>query len=192
VTLDARPRDGGPAPRPAPVAARWFAVVVRVLSRTILGAVVGLLVWAQLPALAPGWTATVVQSGSMQPALLPGDVLVYQPPRGRQPAVGQIVLAIDPTRPTGLLTHRVYQVLPNNDLVTKGDANPAPDSTPLRPSSVRGVARLRVPWVGLPVQLWRAGRHLGASFMALGLAVVVGLASRPLPGQPDGVASHQG
>ncbi|GED90696.1 hypothetical protein TNCT6_77810 [Streptomyces sp. 6-11-2] len=78
------------------------------------------------------------------------------------------MLVQDPARPGRLLTHRVYQVRPNNDLITKGDANSAPDSTPIRLAALRGVARLRVPGVGLPVQLWRAElgrrRQLCATF----------------------------
>ncbi|MGW1106842.1 signal peptidase I [Streptomyces sp. NPDC002540] len=156
-------------------------VVTSVISRTVLGSVVGLLVWAQLPVVALGWTAGVVQSGSMRPALMPGDVVLYQPPpHDRTPAVGQIVLAQDPTRPGQLLTHRVHQVLPNNDLITKGDANSAPDSTPLRPTALQGVARLRVPWVGLPVQLWRAKQPVPEAIVLLGLTILLALAALPL------------
>ncbi|MEU6009804.1 signal peptidase I [Streptomyces sp. NPDC047453] len=156
-------------------------VVTSVTSRTVLGSLVGLLLWAQLPVVALGWTAGVVQSGSMRPALMPGDVVLYQPPpRNRTPAVGQIVLAQDPIRPGHLLTHRVYQVLPNNDLITKGDANSTPDSTPIRPTALQGVARLRVPWVGLAVQLWRARQPVSEAILLLGLATLLGLAALPL------------
>ncbi|MGW2509898.1 signal peptidase I [Streptomyces scopuliridis] len=156
-------------------------VVTVVVSRTVIGSMVGLLVWAHLPVVALGWTAGVVQSGSMRPALMPGDVVLYQPPpRDRTPAVGQIVLAQDPTRPSHLLTHRVYQVLPNNDLITKGDANPTTDSTPIRPAALQGVARLRVPWIGLPAQLWRAKQPVAEAIVLLGLAVLLALAALPL------------
>ncbi|MFJ5111569.1 S26 family signal peptidase [Streptomyces sp. NPDC088551] len=156
-------------------------VITSVISRTVLGSMIGLLVWAHFPVLALGWTAGVVQSGSMRPALAPGDVVLYQPPqRDRTPAVGQIVLAQDPTRPSRLLTHRVHQVLPNGDLITKGDANSTADSTPVRPTALQGVARLRVPGIGLPVQLWRAERPVPATMMMLGLAILLALAALPL------------
>ncbi|WP_127354034.1 signal peptidase I [Actinacidiphila soli] len=125
----------------------------------------------------------VVQSGSMRPALMPGDVALYQPPRDVTPAVGQIVLFQDPTRPGQLLTHRVYQVLPNNDLITKGDANSTPDSTPVRPTALQGVARLRVPWIGLSVQLWRAKQLVPEAIVLLGLAMLLALAALPLHGR---------
>ncbi|MFE4641925.1 hypothetical protein, partial [Streptomyces sp. NPDC056730] len=98
----------------------------------------------------------------------------------RTPAVGQIVLAQDPTRPSRLLTHRVHRVLPDGDLITKGDANSTPDSTPIRPRALQGVARLRVPGIGLPVQLWRAEKPVPATMMMLGLAIVLALAALPL------------
>ncbi|MGW2057825.1 signal peptidase I [Streptomyces sp. NPDC001840] len=168
-----RPADKG-APHPV-------RVVASVTSRTVLGSMLGLLVWAQLPVMTLGWTAGVVQSGSMRPAIAPGDVVLYQPPpRDRTPAVGQIVLVQDPTRPGRLLTHRVHGVLPNNHLITKGDANSTPDSTPVRPTALKGVARLRVPWIGLPVQLWRAKQPVPEAMMLLGLAILVTLAALPL------------
>ncbi|MGY5036192.1 signal peptidase I [Streptomyces sp. 900116325] len=163
----------------ARVAWQPIRAVTTVISRTLLGSLLGLLLWAQLPVVAPGWTAAVVQSGSMRPALMPGDVVLYQPPRDRTPAVGQIVLAQDPTRPGHLLTHRVYQVLPNNDLITKGDANSTPDSTPIRPTALQGVARLSVPWIGLPVQLWRARQLVPEAIALLGLAILLALAALP-------------
>ncbi|MEV7868740.1 signal peptidase I [Streptomyces sp. NPDC088124] len=169
-----------PTARDAPHPIR---VATTLVSRTVLGSMLGLLVWAHVPVMALGWTAGVVQSGSMRPALVPGDVVVYQPPPpDHAPAVGRIVLTQDPTRPGRLLTHRVHQVLPDNHLITKGDANPTPDSTPVRPSELQGVARLRVPWIGLPVQLWRAGQPVPEAIVLCGLAVLLALAALPLRG----------
>ncbi|MFE2942185.1 S26 family signal peptidase [Streptomyces sp. NPDC059255] len=156
-------------------------VATTLISRTVLGSMLGLLVWAHVPVMALGWTAGVVQSGSMRPALMPGDVVLYQPPPpGRTPAVGHIVLTQDSTRPSRLLTHRVHQVLPNKYLITKGDANSTPDSTPVGPTALQGVARLRVPWIGLPVQLWRAGQPVPEAIMLFGLATLLALAALPL------------
>ncbi|MET8631813.1 signal peptidase I [Streptomyces sp. NPDC004096] len=181
MTLPSDLAAGAPCRPTARGARHPIRVVTSVTSRTVLGSLIGLLVWAQLPVVALGWTACVVQSGSMRPALRPGDVVLYRPPpRDRTPAVGQIVLVQDPTRPGQMLTHRVYQVLPNNDLITKGDANSAPDSTPIRPPALEGVARLRVPSIGLPVQLWRAERPVPEAILLLGLATLLALAALPL------------
>ncbi|MEV5079075.1 signal peptidase I [Streptomyces sp. NPDC056159] len=181
MTLPSDLAAGAPRQPTAKGAPHPIRVVTTVISRTVVGSMGGLLLWAQLPVMALGWTAGVVQSGSMRPALMPGDVVLYQPPpRNRTPAVGQIVLVQDPTRPSHLLTHRVYQVLPNNNLITKGDANSTPDSTPIRPTALQGVARLRVPWIGLPVQLWRAKQPMPEAIVLLGLAVLLALAALPL------------
>ncbi|MFJ9680523.1 signal peptidase I [Streptomyces sp. NPDC101194] len=180
MTFPSEPAAAAPRRPTAEGAPHPIRVVASVIARTVLGSMIGLLVWAHVPVLALGWTAGVVQSGSMRPALVPGDVVLYQPPRDRTPAVGQIVLAQDPTRPGHLLTHRVHRVLPNNDLITKGDANPAPDSTPIRPTALQGVARLRVPWIGLPAQLWRARRTVPEAIVLLGLAILLAFAALPL------------
>ncbi|TFV32448.1 S26 family signal peptidase [Streptomyces sp. T1317-0309] len=106
-------------------------MVTSVTARTVLGSLIGLLVWAQLPVVALGWTACVVQSGSMRPALVPGDVVLYQPPpRDRTPAVGHIVLVQDPTRPGHLLTHRATGYSPTTTWSPK--ATPTPHRTPPR------------------------------------------------------------
>jgi signal peptidase len=46
---------------------------------------------------------------------------------------------------------------PDGSLVTKGDANALPDSTPLPAANLRGLARLKVPAVGVPLLRARAG-----------------------------------
>ncbi|MGW4027785.1 signal peptidase I [Streptomyces sp. NPDC004838] len=179
MTLPSDPAAGAPRQPTVKDVPHPIRVVTSITARTLLGSMVGLMVWAQLPVVALGWTAGVVQSGSMRPALMPGDVVLYQPPRDRTPAVGQIVLAQDPTRSGQLLTHRVHGVLPNNDLITKGDANSTPDSTPIRPKALQGVARLHVPWIGLPVQLWRAEQLVREAILLLGLAILLALAALP-------------
>jgi signal peptidase I len=185
-----------PAQQPAPQAqhgrnvpawlrASWRVtrLVTAVASRTAACTLTGLLLWAVLPALLPGWTTTVVESGSMRPAINPGDIVAYQPLHGRTPTKGQVILARDPNRPSRLLTHRVRTVRRNNTLITQGDANPVPDRLPVRPSALRGLARIRVPCAGLPAQLWRSGQHLTAAALVAGIGLALTLAA-PYPKPP--------
>lgn len=102
--------------------------------------------WSLLP-LAWGWTPAVVRSGSMAPALRPGDLVFYQPGGAARP--GRIILADDPNRPGQLLSHRVVDVRPDGSLITRGDANPSPDGSPVAPDAVHGQGRLVVPYIGL-------------------------------------------
>jgi signal peptidase I len=113
-----------------------------------------------LTGLAPlllGWQAVVIQSGSMRPRIDLGDLVLVQPidPRALRP--GQVVLVDDPARPGALITHRVTDKDPQGRLLLRGDANPTADSAPVDPTGVHGIARLLVPWIGLP-RLWPSHR----------------------------------
>ncbi|MFI7499746.1 signal peptidase I [Streptomyces sp. NPDC049687] len=152
-------------------------------ARVGLTIVLGLLLWAHAPPLVLGWEATVVLGNSMRPKLLPGDVVLYQPLHGRRPQGGQVVVATDPARPPRLLIHRVAKVLRNGDVITAGDHNGRVDSTPVPPSSVLGLGRLRIPSLGLVVSSWRQGEIGRLIALAVVTGVTVRLAAMPLPAQ---------
>ncbi len=99
--------------------------------------------------LAAGWIPAVVVSGSMTPAVRPGDLVFYQRARSADVRPGRILLADQPGHEGELLSHRVVSVDPDGTITTKGDANATADSDPVAPGAVRGQARLIVPYVGL-------------------------------------------
>lgn len=144
---------------------RWITIVehvIALLSRMYLGIVVSLVAWATLPILI-GWTPTVVMSGSMQPNVMVGDVLVAQklsPEQKKDIFVGQVLLANDPSQPDKLVTHRVVNAIKGEGFITKGDANLKADSAMVPVASVQGLERLRIPLIGLPIQSMRTGNHL--------------------------------
>lgn len=161
---------------------------LRVLATLPLLMVV-LLTAGTLAARVAGWQTAVVVSGSMAPAVDPGDVVLYSGCPAAGVAPGLIVLASDPSHPGRLLTHRVRAVRDNGEIITKGDANPAADSTPLRADQVHGCARLVVPFIGLPrLVLDPEQRHRAVPFAGL---VLLGAwfalpRSRPRPRRPGG------
>jgi signal peptidase I len=115
-----------------------------------------LVAWVAVPAVALGWTPRVVLSNSMNSGLRAGDVvLVGRTPTGQLP-VGTMVVFDDPETAASTI-HRIV----DNDLDgayrTKGDANPTVDPAPVRREQVRGVGRLLVPLVGLPVMWFQTG-----------------------------------
>ncbi len=126
------------------------------------------------PALLTPMRAVVVLSGSMQPTVRAGDVVLFAPAAGRDLLPGQVILFPDPSRPQRLLTHRVEEVLSGGSYRTRGDANDAADSTPVRGEDVAGVARLLVPLAGLPALWARTGQLAPLTVWA---AATVGLAS---------------
>lgn len=154
--------------------AGWTALTVACLARVVLAALASLVLWSLLP-LALGWHPTVVMTGSMEPRLHPGDVVVSRPVATNRLRIGQILLVSDPDHPGRLRMHRLAAIRADGMLTLRGDANPAADSTPVRRSAVHGVAALRVPYIGDPL-LW-LNRHdyselalLAAALAALGAA----------------------
>lgn len=135
-----------------------------------LAAMVG---WSLLP-VAFGWKPAVVVTGSMAPAIRPGDVVLIDPDVdivGR----GTIVQVTDSSATSGSIIHRVVGVQ-DGLLLTKGDANLSPDAARRSSGDVRGVARLVVPMVGR-IALIREGyatpRDWGWVGITVGSALVV-------------------
>lgn len=163
---------GGPVPQAAlRDAADWARVVVATLARGVVATLLGLALWAAAPAVI-GWMPTSVMTGSMEPRLQPGDVVVSRPVAPVELRPGRILLADDPDHPGHLRMHRYVEDGRHGTLITKGDANPQADSTPLERSAVHGVAFLRVPYVGSPIVWLRDGEWARVVVLALG---VVGL-----------------
>lgn len=151
-----------------------------------LSVLVGLLVWTLLP-VALGARATVVLSGSMAPALRPGDVVVATPVQAGDVQAGRVIWFTDPTRPGRTLLHRVAAVEPDGTVVTRGDANATDDAAPVPPDAVLGLPRLRVPAVGLPVLWATQQRWAQVAAAVLGLALVTRGALWVLAPQPRAV-----
>jgi signal peptidase len=112
-----------------------------------------LVFWAVVP-MVLGWDSNVVVSGSMTPNVLKGDVVVTAEAPDKDLRPGHILLFDDVSRPGGVpVLHRMVRRNDDGTITTRGDANASEDSTPVAPDKVRGLARLRVPFVGLPA-LW--------------------------------------
>lgn len=145
---------------------RWVRHTVALVARSALATVAGLLVWTVLP-VALGWQPAVVLSGSMEPAIRTGDVVVTRKVPTAELQPGHVLLADsgDGRR----LLHRYVSTDDDGGLVLRGDANEAPDSTAVTEDAVHGVGILRVPWVGLPYAWAAQGRHLPVALTVLGL-----------------------
>lgn len=143
--------------------------------RSIARAAAGIAIWAVLAvALAVLATVTLaprlglfqvetVLSGSMEPLFAPGDLLVVVPEPLAEVRAGQVLSFRAPTPGHGVETHRVVRVIhpgPHPVIVTKGDANSAPDPWRARlhgetawrmvavvPRAGSLIRTLREPWV---------------------------------------------
>lgn len=135
---------------------RWGALadgLARVAAASVLWTVLLLTVWTLFP-LALGYRPLTVDSQSMMPALRPGDVVLVRPVDEVRP--GQIVARRDP-RSDVIVTHRVVSAT-DGILLTRGDANPAADSLEVTSDQLVGVARVVIPYAGLPFRWYHHGR----------------------------------
>lgn len=156
--------DGGPEA----AGVGTVRLAVSLIARAILFAILGMLVWGLLP-FALGWSPTTVMTGSMEPRISAGDVVVSRPVPTGTAELGQILLVDDPDHAGKLRLHRYAEDAPAGGLILRGDANQSNDSSPVSPEAVHGVAVLRVPYVGLPI-VWIAEknwRNLTAVFVAV-------------------------
>ena len=161
-------------PGPEPAYGRW-RLLAGLIGRGWLWFVVGCLLVTFVPMLF-GWRPYVVESGSMAPRIKVGDVVLASPEHDVQRLLGHVAVFDDPDHPGRVKSHRVVKVNPDGTLVTKGDANPTADSSPVQVSAVRGLGRLLVRWVGLPLIWVSLGQWvklllLLASLLLAGLAV---------------------
>lgn len=156
---------------------RGVVVAVRVAALAVLTVLATLGVTALLPQ-ALGWQSRVVMTGSMRPAIEPGDVVVAAPLGEAAPRPGQVILVRDPADPHRLLVHRVVRVQDDGSVVTRGDANRSADSTPVPRADIVGLPRLLVPAVGLPAVWLADGDHAALVVAGVGLAVLVFAAGR--------------
>jgi len=148
----------------------WLNLTVAGAARVILLAAASLLLWALIPG-ALGWHVTTTMSGSMEPKVMTGDVVVSMPYDGDKVMTGQVILAPDPAKPDHLRFHRVLKPGPNGTVITKGDNNAQADSDPIKRSAIVGVGVIRIPGLGLPA-LWMQQHQwmpLGAALLGLPL-----------------------
>ena len=149
-------------------------LVAGILSRTWLWFVGGCLLLTLVPLLV-GWRPYVIESGSMLPRINVGDVILAAPVDNVNDLLGRVTVFTDPGHPSTTKSHRVVAVDSDGTLRTRGDANPTDDSAPVPYSDVRGLGRLLVAFVGLPLIWAQTGQWLllGAFALSLLLAAVV-------------------
>jgi signal peptidase I len=125
----------------------------------ILGIAVGVVAAFAL-SIPLGYRSLTVLSGSMEPAIHVGDVVMERSLPPAEVRVGDVVTFRDPDDPSTLVTHRVRSVRIHDgqvDVVTKGDANNTVERWTIPVDGRLGVVRARIPRVGFLV-VWASGR----------------------------------
>ncbi len=122
------------------------------------------------PAIA-GRKIYIAMSGSMEPAVKVGSVVVVKPLPAEEVVLGDIITFRN-DRSLTITTHRVDSLETENGLLfyTKGDANNARDPLPVQPRQLVGKVVLTVPYLGY---LFAYTRTQKGVMVVFGLAALV-------------------
>ncbi|MBQ3417953.1 MAG: signal peptidase I [Ruminococcus sp.] len=155
---------------------RVGAAIFRIILILVAGLTVGLAVFSfnanriggnQLP-MPFGYGASVVLSGSMEPALQVNDLVIVKAQEDY--SEGDVVVYQNGNT---LIIHRVVKK-DGEEFVTRGDANNA-DDDPIRLSDIKGIMIFRVPFIGL---IFKWLKTLPGTLIVLGLAIFLLYRSR--------------
>lgn len=138
----------------------------------ILGAGVAVAVAVVVPRLA-GATPYAVLTGSMQPGLPPGSLVVVRPVDPSDVAVGSVITFQRESGSPVVVTHRVvaqgYDGRGQVVLRTQGDANNAPDSGWVLPIQLKGEKWYSVPYLGYVNGVLSGTQRQGLVYVVAGL-----------------------
>ena len=147
-------------------AAGFFSFIVLALLMSI----------AAFTFLAPffGWRVDVVLSGSMEPRLHTGGLVVSRPVEAKAVQPGDIITFYAPTSHM-LTTHRVVGMEPGPPprFYTRGDANEEVDIVTVAASSLVGRVCFDVPYVGYVTHFVKSPMGLLISLCLPGLIIII-------------------
>lgn len=131
---------------------------------------------AALTFLAPrfGWSVDAVFSGSMEPELKVGAVVITRPVEPEEIKVGDILTFYSPLSEQ-LTSHRVIAVEQGSSLCfsTKGDANEDADPFTLPPENVVGKVCFHIPYLGYVAQFVKTPLGFLLTLCLPGLIIIV-------------------
>ena len=114
----------------------------------------------------------VVQSGSMEPAIKMGSIVMVKPVEEYK--IGDIITFDLSASGIGYITHRIYDIKVVEgevSYITKGDDNNAPDLREILRREITGKVLLSIPYVGYAVDF--AKKPLGFALIILIPATVI-------------------
>ena len=133
----------------------------------ILG--LGLLLFATITPLLGGTYVKVVKSGSMEPFIKTGGIVVVREAASFR--AGDVITFGKDTKTQIPTTHRIYKINEDGTFITKGDANNAPDPIPVSPAEVKGKVVWSAPYLGYILDF--AKKPLGFILLVVVPALIV-------------------
>lgn len=129
-----------------------FSVVLEWAGLGVLAVVVFALLSLTVGPLLFPYKALVVYSGSMEPTIPVGAVIIDTPIAAQEVKVGDVITFSRPDRPNELVTHRVVKIVngPNGqrEWTTKGDANAQPDGWVVQAAGTGYRYQFNIPYIG--------------------------------------------
>jgi len=122
-----------------------------------------------------GWRVDAVLSGSMEPELKTGAVVITRPVEPEAIAVGDIITFHPTTVGENLISHRVIGIEEHSPLYfqTKGDTNDDPDPFIVPAQNVVGKICFHVPFLGYATQFLKTPGGFLFALVIPGLIIIV-------------------
>jgi len=136
--------------------------------------VVALLLIVSVLPITGNYKVMTVISGSMQPAIKMGSVVIVKPASDYQ--IGDVITFGPYSKTKVPTTHRIYDIKVEGGqpvYITKGDVNNAPDSREIKKSDIVGKVLFSVPYMGYAVDF--AKKPMGfALIIIVPAAIIIG------------------
>jgi signal peptidase len=150
-------------------------VMKRVAGYSGLSLVIILIIIAILTFLAPyfGWRVDAVMSGSMEPEIKVGGLIITRPVQPEEVKVGDIITFYCPLN-NDMISHRVTTVASGtlSYFRTKGDANEDPDPFIVPFRNVAGRVWFKIPYLGYVTQFIKTRLGLLLTLCIPGLIII--------------------
>lgn len=135
-----------------------FSILANILLSLILICIVLLLI-PLVPGLNRWYQVVVIQSGSMEPTLPVGSIVLYKPISNYLPE-DVVVFAHGDGADIKTVVHRITQKRTSSDgsvaYITKGDANTQADGLVVYASAIKGEVFAQIPHVGYVIQFLKS------------------------------------
>lgn len=127
-----------------------------------------------------GYKPVVVLSGSMEPTYHVGSILYYKQASFEEIEAGDVI-TYHAGEDGAMVTHRVVEKRePEEEFVTRGDANNTPDPNPVPYERVSGrAASLSLPYAGSFIEWTRKPTVLGCMALILVAGILLDRENRP-------------
>lgn len=145
---------------------------INILLSIILVIIAGAIAYVAIPQF--GNRALIVRSGSMEPTIGIGSIVVVRTNQSPQYSKGDVIAFRSESNPNTIITHRVFSVEKKNNTIsyrTKGDANKEEDGGIVNQKNILGKSYFVLPGVGQVLSF--AKTKLGFSLLIILPALLV-------------------